>query len=292
MNNSEGKKIPDDEVDIGLIGKRALQLISYPFVLLASNIKTTLVFVTLAIALSVAIKYLLPKTYESSFIIRPSDVSDKLYLRVLADLTTLLRNKQYDALAEALQMPEDNLSRISGISFKTTSYKVGADSANYSEISLRVLDPGLFLPLQNGILHYLENNSYYLKIRNLQKAQIELATKQIEADQARLDSLKKKQLDAYVEITMPKNELTLMTQVNAAPVYSLSMDHLDRKTKLMAQSVFIDRFQLIKGCLVSKHASFPPRIMVLCLYLIPAFLVLCFLFLFSRRVKRFSQKEK
>lgn len=287
MDKSEEKKIPDDEVDIGLIGRRVLNVLSYPVVLFASNIKTTLAFVATAILLSVALKYTLPKTYESSFIIRPSDISDKLYLKVLADLPMLLKHKQYDALSEALQIPTEKLGGIAGISFKTTSYKTGADSSNYSEIILKVSDPELFLPLQKGILNHLESNPYYSKIKNLQKAQIELATKQIDTDQLRLDSLKKKQLNGYNETNLPKTEAALITLINAAPIYSLSMDHLDRKSKLMAQSVFIDRFQLIKSCLVSKQANFPPRIMILCLYMVPVFLVLCFLFLLSGR-KRIS----
>lgn len=279
MNTHDEKKIPEDEIDLGSLGKRAASLISYPFRLLASNLKTTLAFIVLAVALSISLKYILPKTYKSSFVIRPSDITDKLYLKILADLPALLKEKDYTALSELLKFRSTEVSDISGIKFVTTFYRAGADSSNYSEIILEVKDPDLFIPLQNSILNYLENNPYYLKIRNLQKAQIEMSLKQINADAPQLDSLKKMQLIRYSEKAQSSNDALLGSMVNSAAIYSVSMERVDRKSKLMAQQVFIDRFQLIKNCAISNYPDFPPRILIMCLILVPFFLLICVIFI-------------
>lgn len=281
MNSHSENRIPEDEIDLGSLSARVGRIASYPFRLLASNIWTTLIFVAAAIALSVSLKYIIPKTYKSSFVIRPSDVSDKIYLKVLADLPVLLKQKEFDELSELLHLAADSLKTITRISYLNTSYKVGLDSTNFTEVVLETQDYRLFKPLQTAILNYLENNPYYLKIRNLQKAQIELATKGIDKDTPNLDSLKKIQMITFSKLAT-QNEAPLGSMLNSTAVYSLSLEHIDRKSKLLAQTIFIDRFQLVKPCVINKQPNYPPRILIICAILIPCFLLICFIFLLVR----------
>jgi hypothetical protein len=60
------------------------------------------------------------------------------------------------------------------------------------------------------------------------------------------------------------------------------MERVYKKSNLMARRAFLDNFQLVKSCLEIKTSTWPPRILVFCTYLIPAFLVLCFIFLHFR----------
>lgn len=279
MNTHKGHPIPDDEIDFGSLGRKIGNIIAWPFRLLISNIKTTLAFVVVAVALAVTLKYILPKTYRSSFLFRPTDTSDKLYARVLADLPYLFRTKEYTTLSSLLDLKESDLSKILALRPKLFSYKAGQDSSNYTEVIIETLDPSLFIPFQNAVLKYLESNEYYAKIKQLQQSQIGLAMDHIDQDLPQLDSLKKLQLDHLAGNAPVKNEVAFATLMNASAVYSVSIDRIDRKARLMAQNVFIDRFQLIKGCVVSKYPASPPRILVMCLYTVPFFLVLCFLFL-------------
>jgi hypothetical protein len=273
-------KIPDDEIDFQSISKKLYRILSYPFVLLASNFKTVIAFILAAIILSISLKYTLPKTYKSSFVIKPSDIYDKLYLKVLGDIPALLKQRDYAALSNILDVSPNIANTISGITFLNSTYKIGVDSTNSTEVTIETTDFKQFIPIQNAIIGYLENSPYYLKISNLQKKQNELEMAQIEKELAQLDSLKKLQLLHAGKMTFVNANATLLNEVvDPTTLYKTSVTRYERKLQLIAKQAFNERFQLIKSCALTQQHSSPPRILVMCLYLVPAFMLLCLVFL-------------
>lgn len=286
MSDSNQKKIPDDELDLRSIGEKVYFVFTYPISLLLSNLLTALFFIAAAFILSVSLRSFIPKIYKSSFIIRPTDIKDKVYLKVLIDIPQLLKQKEYKALSKQLKLDISIVSEITAITLLPSVVKNSIDSLNCTEIVLEAKTPDNFILIQNGILNYLENNSYFLKIKNLQKKQTELGLQEINKDLAQLDSLKKLQLINYGKQSASNiNVIPLNDLYNPTASYAMAITLNEKKLSLIAQLVFQDRFQLIKPCVIIKNHHWPPRILTLCCYLVPIFLLLCICFLFLKKLR-------
>lgn len=147
-------------------------------------------------------------------------------------------------------------------------------------IDIEITDNKQLLTVQNSLLAYLENNAYFLKIKNYQKLNISLKTDLIDKDLKLLDSLKRLQLNSYDKIKInEQNSVFLKDLINPTSTYTLTLERLNQKSGLIAQTIFLDNFQLVKGVVVSEKHSWPPRILLLCLVIVPVFLVFCVLFL-------------
>lgn len=284
----DNNRIPEDEIDIRSAGRKLLSMLIYPFVLFGKHLLITLAFVLAGILSSVAVKYAYAKTYKSSFIIRPNDRNEKFHLKMIGDIQTLLKQKDYGGVGRELNIDSTVASQIAGLQASNPFVKNRSDSLNYTEVTIETTSPANFLPVQTGILNYLEQNPYFKKIRELQMKQVEITLEQVNKDLVQLDSLKELQLARYSNnISLPEKGTFLLNElINPTATYTVSTERLNRRNALLAQKVFLDNFQLIKSCVLVKHHSWPPRILVTCLYLVPAALLLCFLFLLYKEHRR------
>jgi hypothetical protein len=280
MQTQQGGVIPEDEIDIGSLGRRITAFFNYLFFLLSSNIKTTLLFVLLGIGMAIATKFLVPKTYKASFIIRPNDRTERFHLKIIGDIQSLLKQGDFQTVASELKIDSPTARSLVKLETFNAKVKSSPDSVNFSEITIHSTDKSSFSKIQNSIINYLENNPYFAKIRTLQKNQIDLSIVQVESDLLRLDSLKKLQLGSYErEKTMPQNAFILNELVNPTAAYAMGIDRTNKKIQLMAQQAFLENFQIIKSCVTpSRHYS-PPRILFMCLAFVPLCLLLCLIFL-------------
>jgi len=284
-------KIQEDEIDFGSLGQKFYQIITYPFRLFTSYPKTSISFFIAAIILAMVIKLVIPKAYTSSFIIRPVDRTERFHLKILADLQSLIKYRDYEMLARELKADSNVVRKLVALQTSNASLKEPTDSINCTEITLVTTDYNQFIPLQAAILNYLEQTPYFLKIKTLQKKEIELQQPEVEKDLKRLDSLKTLQLREHQkqDLSGPGGVL-LNDLVNPMTTYNMAIDRMNKKMDLIARSAFEDSFQLIKGCVVMRHPSFPPRILVMCLYFVPFFMLLCFFYLHIKTTR--SRKTK
>lgn len=286
MSTNENKTLPDDEIDFGRLGNKTGQIIAYPFRLLLKHPAALTVALLLGIATAFGLRHGLTEIYSASFMIRPSDMTDKMYMKVLGDLPALVKQKDYGTLSEVLNLDEDSLNQIEKLQLSHYSYRVGPDSSYYSEILIESQDPSQMIGIQNAILNWLENNPYYSRIRNLQKSQITMGMQQVDSDLPMLDSLKQLQLELYQKSNRSGGDLATASMMNPAAVYTVSAERLEKKAKLMGQTEFLNRFNLLKRCVVPKYPGFPPRLLVLLLITIPAFLLLTAFFLHIRTARQ------
>jgi LPS O-antigen subunit length determinant protein (WzzB/FepE family) len=286
MAPEQNNSIPDDEIDLRSIGNKIISVIWYPFGLLLENIKTTIAFLLLGLLLAIASKYLMPKTYQSYFIIRPLERNDQVHVKVLGDIQSLLKLGDRKALARELKIREDMASSILGIRVTNFAFaKNRADSSNTTHVDLMVTDYNNLLPLQTAILSYLEEQPYYTKLKNFQKQNIALKSELIEKDIVMLDSLKKLQLASYDKLKVTdQNSVFLKDLINPTTTYTLSLERVNQKAGLIGQTIFLDNFQLAKGVVVSSKHAWPPRILIMCLIFVPASLGVCFVFLVIRNI--------
>jgi hypothetical protein len=286
MQVNDTKRIPEDEVDLSSIGGRINRMISYPFRLWIGNIKTTLLFILAAVLLAIAIKLFIPRVYRSSFIIRPNDKTEKFHLKIFADIQGLLRKKDYSTVSQELKIDLETAKSIVKIDTYNPYIKNRTDSINNTEVTIDTYEPNNLLNIQNRLLDYLEANPYYKKIKDLQKKQSEENLELVEKDLDRLNKLKQLQIENYGKGTSGNN-LLLSDLVNPTAMYSMVSERMNKKAMIQAQLTFLNNFQLIKSCIHVKRHVFPPRILVMCLILIPVFLLLCFIFLHYKNRRRY-----
>ena len=285
MEKSNASKISDDEIDFDSIARRIYSFFTYPFTLLLKNKSIAFGFVIFGIIVFVGIKYLVQREYSGSFVIRSVDPRDKIYLKILNDLPALLKNGDKKTLSRILELDSLVIANLIQIKIEPSDISKG-DSTNTIGIKLESLNNQMILPVQTSILQYLENNPYYTKIRNLQKKQIELKLLQIDKDLEQLDSLKKLQLSSYEKQRVnTQTQLPLSDLIHPTDVYKTGAELMNQKSLLIAQTAFIDRIQLIKGCVISNRHSWPPRILILCLFFIPISLFICVIFLHAKSSK-------
>jgi hypothetical protein len=288
MQSTEQQKrgIPDDEIDFNSIGRRISSFVVRPFRLMITHWLTTLAFMLCAVILAITLKYITPKSYRSSFIIRPNDRLEKFHLRIIGDLQVLLKEHNYREVSRLLALDSNVVKKIGGIKLHNPFLKHPADSLNSTEVLLVSSDPSIFLQLQGAIINYLENSPYFSKVRKLQEQQIAFELKETDMDLRRLDSLKNIQLNRYAHDRNAESGLLLTALMNPAAAYTVSTEKMARRSGLMAREAFLNNFQLVKECAMVKHHFSPPRILVMCLYLVPVSLILCAIFLIYKSKRR------
>jgi uncharacterized protein involved in exopolysaccharide biosynthesis len=279
----EGKRtVPDDEIDMRSLGDRIVRIIALPYRLLLRRWYVTLVFVVLGVLLAVLIKVTSPRSYKSSFIIKPNDPKEKLHIRIFGDLQVLLKERNYGELSRVLQVDSNVIRTIRSVRLDNPFLKHPADSLNATEITLICTDPSVFFILQDAMLGYLERSPFFSMVGKLQREQIAFELSQTDADIRRLDSLKALQLLRYEKSLPSQSSDLLVALMNPVAAYTVSTEKMNRRSTLMARKAFSNNFQLIKSCVRVRHHYWPPRILFLCLWTVPISLVICFIFLFFR----------
>ena len=278
--NDKNVSIPDDEIDFTSLWQKLKSVVFYPFILLFKHRLISLVFIILGISAAWAFKLSVNKTYCSSFIIRPNDRSDKFHVRMLEDVRALIKQKDYNTLTQLLKIDSVDLRSINELEVYTASNKVFRDSVNYTEVVIESTNYRQFIPLQNALLNYLESNPYYHKIKTVEQTRMEIENPMIEKDLQMLDSLKKLQINNYANQKI-SNQNAMLIGESGDPVafYHMGIDRMDKKYKLLAAKAFLDNFQLVKSCVEVKKPNWPPRLIILILFAVPASLVVCFFFL-------------
>lgn len=286
MQNNKTSGVPEDEIDLRSLGQKLYELLSYPFVLFGRYFKTSLGFFIAAILLAFLCKLIVPKSYTTSFVLRPVDHAEKLHLKVLSDLETLVKVRDNSALSKALDLDSSITRELVAIESFNSISKGRTDSVNYTEVVLKATDYRHFLSIQDAVICYLESNPYYSKIRTLQQQQVEMEQSEVEKDLKRLDSLKALQLrEKQGQALSPQNMVLLSQLSDPMTTYRTSSERVAKRSELMARKAFIENFQLVKSCVITRHPSSPPRMLILCLYFIPVAMLLCFFFLAVKELR-------
>lgn len=280
---SSNKHIAEDEIDLVSLRNRLLLVVTYPFALLFRNKGTTVLFILFGLGVAAGIRFASPKTYRSSFIIRPNDRTERFHLKIFGDLAMLAKERNTTVLSKELGLDQNTVNSLLGIESIYPAIKFAKDTVHCTEVFIQTTDPSLFIPIQTALIAYLEHNPYYAQIHAIQKAQVEQETQQVEADLRNLDSLKQKQLRAHDHIKSGNESSWMLAEMlNPASTYTVANERFNKRMQLIARSYYLSNFQLVKSCLPFQKPYWPPRFLFLCLVLVPASLVLCMLFLLFR----------
>jgi hypothetical protein len=277
MHPEGPRRVPEDEIDFARAGRQIARAAGYPFRLLGRHPLILLGFMATAALLAVSTKFLLDRQYKGTFVIRPADKFERFHLVMLADLEALRRQGGSVQLSRLLHVNKEVAASLQAIDYQNPVLQSRRDTINCTFITIKASDPSKLVALQNGILHYLENNPHFSRISTLQREQVRIQREMVEEDLKKLESLKTREA---ARSPQPASQGILLDElIDPTRVYAMANERMQKKTALMAQEVFMENFQLVKPILVPVKHSFPPRILVVALYFIPASILLCFIFL-------------
>lgn len=275
MNN---RPINEDEFDIELlaqklyrVGRRALFKLSFPLRVLFRKPLRLLLCLALGVGVALLLKYTLPRTYQSDFIIRPANKGDLYFVNLLTGIGTLLHDNDYAQVAKQLKLDENTASRLSQVSMELINKSKAKDSADAALIYLRVSDPAYFDTLQASLLSYIENSEYYSKLKRLREQDILSLRERLAHDIAEMDSLKRTMGQPRAAGGFVYGE-----PINPVELYEEQLRLYRQQLGLNWQSTFAANFELVKKCVPSQRPYWP-RLLPLLLLCVGISVVVCFI---------------
>jgi hypothetical protein len=254
----------DDIIDFTAIIDR----VTYPFVLLKKHYKLSLVYVFVAVTLSLVLKLTLPPVYSGSFIIKSNEDKDLYFLNMLMDLQSLVKDSDHAGIAGELNVPEIDAALLKKITLDLIFNSRGTDSSKAVIITFNMSEQNKFIGLQDALINYLENNPHYQKLRGMRISNIDNLSKKITRDIIEMDSVKKIIIDNIKPAVTSGNGLVYNVPVDPYKAYEINMARYKEQLGLINKQKDQSSFELMKTCVVSKKPIWP-KLSMLVLLLVP-----------------------
>jgi hypothetical protein len=234
--NSSSKEIPDDEIDLLDLFKRFGRAIAKGFkaigdgllillFFLVKNLLPLLASIVLGIGLSYILKWSTKPFYNSEITLRSNAVPNSEMISHLNKLNLLLKEKNFDAVANALSIPKEKALTIRDIKALWVIDKNRDGIPDYVDyrnkhnvydtidvrmedrfiVKVRVSSPMIFQVLKDGIFMYINNDNIF-KIRNDSRLKrTDELLERLNYDIKQLDSLQKIKYYEETKNMQPKN---------------------------------------------------------------------------------------
>jgi len=154
----------DNEIDL-------LELLAKFIFIIRRNTKMILLAFIVGTLLGLAYYQFVPKTYESQMVVT-SDILTASYSKTLFEnIDQLVKERNITGLSSKLNIAPELATMISEIEIKSTIEKADGlkeQDKSYLTIKAQSSDNTIWPSLQNGIIHYLQNNDF-VKVRVDQK---------------------------------------------------------------------------------------------------------------------------
>jgi hypothetical protein len=153
------------------------------------------IFTITGLGIGIFLFNLTPPTYKLSMIVRPTELSEKVFGEMLKNLNDLAASGSRDELAKNLHInlgTSQKIIKISGINIQDIELIKDTTLKNDRPfvIELLVRDNGIADSLQNAIVGYFESNPYLTKLKNDKIALYNKRVDFINSELKKLDSLK------------------------------------------------------------------------------------------------------
>jgi hypothetical protein len=261
-------ELKDDIIDVSAV----VELL-HPFRLLLTHYKLVAAYLLLGLGLTVLLKFILPQVYHANFILKSNERKDKFFANALYDLEQLSKNKDFEAIATELKLNPEEVKRIHKLESKPFSHATPNDTSEAVFVEVYINKGGDFLKIQNSIISYLENNTYYQQLRKKRLASVDSMRIRMGKESRAMDSVKKLVVNAIKPPTVTGGGLVYNVPVDPYKAFEISLWHFHQKLELLKQVEKTKSFELIKPCVVSKK-PIAPRYKSIALYVFPV----CFLF--------------
>lgn len=274
-NNKRENNLPDDEFDIEMlaqkiwnINKKAFNKVLWPFRLIFINTKRLYYCVTIAVIVSVVLRFTLPNIYESDFIIKPQRESGNVSINMLNDLNQMVKDDNYEDIGRLIGLNKDlceNLIRIKTYPIYKNAFR--NDSVDLIVISLMLKNARLVDTFQYAIMNnYLEQNPYFKKKISVRLNELDIIEKQLLNDLQENDSLKK----ILTSSVIPRGSggFVYGEPINPQQVYVTGYQLHERLLNIRSEKEFTQSFEMAKPGIVRLKPFFPRMIILLpvCLF--------------------------
>jgi len=206
-------------------------------------------FIAIAIFLAILSAFILDKTsdpyFQSHLTLRSNATQNQPIISYLDRLGEYAGEQNHAALAEELNISIEEANEIKGIDaywyfdigndgifdgldvdreFLSDTSIVKIDSV--FNISAKVYEPDVLGNLENGLMYYLENNSFLKSLNKQRIANLEAQANQIEYEIEKLDSLQKREYYTNQDDLRQKEGQIVFTSENEVRMYHFQMFQL------------------------------------------------------------------
>lgn len=279
-NQEPTSNLPQDEFDIEIlaqklyrINKRFFYKLMFPVRVIASNVKRTGLIILVAVVCAIIGRYAIPPIYKTSFVIKPNNQTENVYLNMLNDLDILLDDKNYEEIAKDLKISELLASQLKDIKvnpvFKNEFKK---DTINMVEIVLLLRNAQLIDTFQNSIINvYLNQSAYYTKLQQIKDRDLQAMEERLVYDLKENDSLKR----TVTANAFPRNSggFVYGEPIDPLKIYQSGLQLYQHLLYVRLQKEFTHGFELVKPGVIRIKPYFPRLIILLPAFIFVGFIV-------------------
>jgi hypothetical protein len=220
----------------------------------------------------VILKFTLSPVYSGSFIIKTNEEKDLFFFNMLLDLENLVKDKDYEGVAEELKIPESDASLLKKIVLLPIFNSRQKDSSNSVIITFNMSEHNRFIEVQNDLINYIENSVHYQKLRTKRLANIDSLERKINREIREMDSVKNIIINNIKAPIATGNGMVYNVPIDPYKAYDINMGRFKEQLWLLSQKKLTNSFELIKPCVVSKKPIWP-KLSVLFLLFIPVSII-------------------
>lgn len=276
MNEQRNQPTASDEFDVEVLAEKlyrvascALAKLVSPFVTLLRKPLISLAWLVSGLVLSYGLTRILPATYEVNFLLKPAQSTDLVFIGMLNEILELSNDEDYVRLSEQLGLSEEILQDIKQIAPDVLWSGEGQDSAIYTVIHIKAKNNLHFDTVQAAVVNYLENSTYYARLRSMRIDRDEALIAKLEAEIAELDSLKGIMQRQIAPQGSGAGGFVYGEAPDVIRVYETGLSFYVKQLEIMESRKFPQNFEVVKPIVVSDVPDFP-RLLTLLLYIMPA----------------------
>lgn len=216
------------------------------------NIWALLFFVSVGIAVAIGLHFIKKPSYSYVMCLSHNRLDNDNCMLLVDGLSDLLNPSSQVMLSKKLNMSISLTQSINEIKYKTLNERVEKlfnDSTHMLlpfQIKVKVSDQSIIDTLQKGILSYLENNEYALKLKEIDNQNLKDLESKIKLDLSKLDSLKLT-IDNSIEPRANGNGIVYGEPVNPVGVYIIDLEMYTKLMEVKKRQVLNNSFDVMMG---------------------------------------------
>ncbi len=262
MNGNQPPRISDDELDIEefaaklyRIGKRACFKLLFPVKLLFLKPVRFVLIMAICAGAAILLQLILPKTYEGTFLIKPTDKNDLTFLNDIHSLYLAAKDNDAGYLASSLNIPEELAQSIKKISVLPIKKQRSADTVDMASIEIRLTHPANFDSISKSVLRFLESSPHYSKVKALRTTQLADFKNKINSELSEIDSITRVLSNNMV----PRNGggFVYGEPINPVVLYEKELSLYRQKMGLTWDENYLDNFELLSSSPPTSKPYFP-----------------------------------
>ncbi|MHA6247683.1 chain length determinant protein [Pontibacter sp. CAU 1760] len=249
-----------DEVDLRYVFKKIgggfkalFRKIGYIFFVMRKRALLLLGFVVAGLGVGYGLFNLMKPYYTSSMTLVLAEIRNDFVENQLNDLSSMIKEQNYAALAERLDLQEASAAQLKEMDF----YNLDADRVSEDSvltgspfrIELSLYSNQLFESLEPALVNYLENNRYFSKQKNIRQREIESLLVKLKQDISSIDSIK----TAVVAPRGPVGGFVYGAPLDPTTLYRQGLDMYEQQVELEAELDRLDNIQVVNG--FAPHAK-------------------------------------